>query len=192
MNDIFTSLSTYGYIVLFLYSFGGGFFALVAAGILSFAGKMDITTSIMVAFVANFIGDTVLFYIARYNKAIVMPYIKKHRRKLALSSIMMKRYGDKIIFFQKFIYGVKTLVPIAIGLTRYDFKKFTIYNLFSALIWALVFGLGSFYSGKYLLKVALYLKNHIYITPIVLAILLYLMWLYMEKATKKRVSHGAK
>lgn len=185
MNDIFTSLATYGYIVLFLYSFGGGFFALVAAGILSYAGKMDITISITVAFIANFIGDTVLFYIARYNKSIVMPYIKKHRRKLALSSIMMKKYGDKIIFFQKFIYGVKTLVPIAIGLTRYDFKKFTIYNLISALIWALIFGLGSFYSGKYLMEVALYLKNHIYITPVILAILLYLMWLYMEKATRK-------
>ena len=186
MSDIFSSLSTYGYIILFLYSFGGGFFALVAAGILSYAGKMDITTSIIVAFIANFIGDSVLFYIARYNKNIVMPYIKKHRRKLALSSIMMKKYGDKIIFFQKFIYGVKTLVPITIGFTRYDFKKFTIYNLISALIWALIFGLGSFYAGKYLLKVALYLKNHIWITPLVLAALLYLMWLYMEKATKKR------
>jgi len=89
---------------------------LVAAGILSYAGKMDITISIIVAFTANFIGDLTLFYIARYNKSIVMPYIKKHRRKLALSSIMMKKYGDKIIFFQKFIYGVKTLVPIAIRL----------------------------------------------------------------------------
>jgi len=186
MNDIFTSLSTYGYIILFLYSFGGGFFALVAAGILSYAGKMDITISIIVAFTANFIGDLTLFYIARYNKSIVMPYIKKHRRKLALSSIMMKKYGDKIIFFQKFIYGVKTLVPIAIGLTRYNFKKFTIYNLISAFIWALLFGLGSFYSGKYLLEAVIYLKNHIWITPVLLMVLLYLMWLYMEKATQKR------
>jgi len=98
---------------------------------------------------------------------------------------MMKKYGDKIIFFQKFIYGVKTLVPIAIGLTRYNFKKFTIYNLISAFIWALLFGLGSFYSGKYLLEAVIYLKNHIWITPVLLMVLLYLMWLYMEKATKK-------
>ncbi len=186
MSDIFTSLETYGYIVLFLYSFGGGFFALVAAGILSYAGKMDITTSIIVAFIANFIGDTVLFYIARYNKQMVMPYIKKHRRKLALSHLMMKRYGDKIIFIQKFIYGVKTLVPITIGFTKYDFKKFTIYNLISALIWALVFGLGSFYSGKFLLEVALYLKSHIWITPLVLGVLLYGMWYYMQKATARK------
>jgi len=186
LNDIVNSLATYGYIILFLYSFGGGFFALVAAGILSYAGKMDITTSILVAFVANFIGDTVLFYVARYNKSVVMPYIEKHKRKLALSTILMRRYGDKIIFFQKFLYGFKTLVPIAIGLTRYDFKKFTIYNLFSALIWALVFGLGSFYSGKYLLKLVDFLKNHMWLTPLLMFVLLGGIWLYMEKATKKR------
>ncbi len=186
MNDIFNSLSTYGYIILFLYSFGGGFFALVAAGILSYAGKMDISISITVAFIANFIGDTVLFYIARYNKTIIMPYIKKHKRKLALSSIMMKKYGDKIIFFQKFLYGFKTLVPIAIGLTRYDFKKFTLYNLFSAFIWALVFGIGSYKSGKYLLGLVKFLKLHIWITPFVMILLLGGLWLYMEKATKKR------
>ncbi len=186
MSDIFTSLSTYGYLILFLYSFGGGFFALVAAGILSYAGKMDITISITVAFIANFIGDSVLFYIARYNKALVMPYIKKHRRKLALSSIMMKRYGDKIIFIQKFIYGIKTLIPITIGLTKYDFKKFTIYNLISALIWALLFGIGSYKSGKYLLGIAVFLKDHLWITPILLFVLLGGLWYYLEKATKKR------
>ncbi len=186
MSDIFSSLATYGYIVLFLYSFGGGFFALVAAGILSYAGKMDITISISVAFLANFIGDTVLFYIARYNKQIVLPYLKKHRRKLALSHILMKKYGDKIIFFQKFIYGIKTLIPITIGLTKYDFVKFSIYNLFSALVWALLFGLGSYYSGEYLLKVALFLKSHLWITPLVLLFMLYLLWFYMQKATRKR------
>ncbi len=186
MNDIFNSLSTYGYIILFLYSFGGGFFALVAAGILSYAGKMDINISIAVAFIANFIGDTVLFYVARYNKSVVMPYIQKHKRKLALSTIMMRKYGDKIIFFQKFLYGFKTLVPIAIGLTRYDFKKFTIYNIFSALVWALAFGLGSFYSGKYLLELVEFLKSHIWIAPVLMFALLGGIWLYMEKATKRR------
>ncbi|NPA73134.1 MAG: DedA family protein [Epsilonproteobacteria bacterium] len=186
MQDIINSLSTYGYIILFLYSFGGGFFALVAAGILSYAGKMDITTSIIVAFIANFIGDSVLFYVARYNKSVVMPYIEKHKRKLALSTVLMRKYGDKIIFFQKFLYGFKTLVPIAIGLTKYDFKKFTVYNLFSALVWALVFGLGSFYSGKYLLELVKFLKNHMWLTPVLMFLLLGGVWLYMEKATKKR------
>ncbi|MDF1881871.1 DedA family protein, partial [Sulfurimonas sp. MAG313] len=32
MEDMLTNLETYGYVVLFLYSFGGGFLALMGAG----------------------------------------------------------------------------------------------------------------------------------------------------------------
>ena len=65
MEDTFSDLATYGYIGLFLYSFGGGFVALIGAGVLSFMGKMDITTSIAIAFTANALGDIALFYMAR-------------------------------------------------------------------------------------------------------------------------------
>jgi len=41
--------------------------------------------------------------------------MKNHRRKFALSNLLVKRYGDFSVFLQKFIYGVKTLVPIAMG-----------------------------------------------------------------------------
>jgi len=42
MQEILTSLSTYGYILLFVYSLGGGMVGIIAAGVLSYIGKMDI------------------------------------------------------------------------------------------------------------------------------------------------------
>ena len=95
MEDTFNNLATYGYIGLFLYSLGGGFVALVGAGVLSYMGKMDIGTSIAVAFVANALGDVLLFYMARYQKSMMMEGVRKHRRKLALSHIMMKKYEQR-------------------------------------------------------------------------------------------------
>ena len=38
MEDL---IRDWGYIILFLYSFGGGFLALVVAGILSFSGELN-------------------------------------------------------------------------------------------------------------------------------------------------------
>ena len=67
---MFSSLSTYGYIGLFLYSLGGGFVGLLAAGVLSYAGKMDLGTSIAVAFFANFLGDMLLFICHAIRKKI--------------------------------------------------------------------------------------------------------------------------
>ena len=187
MEDTFSNLATYGYIGLFLYSLGGGFVALIGAGVLSFMGKMDLSTSILIAFIANALGDIMLFYMARYQKSMMMEGLKKHRRKLALSHVMMKKYGSWIILFQKFVYGIKTLIPIAIGLTKYDFKKFAILNVGASAVWALVFGFGSYYSGNMLMKVAETIGEKPWIAPIIVLIFGSLLWLYMEKATKKKV-----
>ena len=186
MEDTFSNLTTYGYIGLFLYSLGGGFVALVGAGVLSYMGKMDLATSMGVAFVANALGDVMLFYMARYQKSMMMDGIKKHRRKLALSHIMMKKYGSWIILIQKYVYGIKTLIPIAIGLTKYDFKKFTILNIASSAIWTLSVGFGSYYSGAPLMKIAELIGEKPWIAPVILLLFGGGLWLYLEKATKKK------
>ena len=187
MEDTFSNLATYGYIGLFLYSLGGGFIALIGAGVLSFMGKMDLSLSIMIAFFANALGDVLLFYMARYQKTMLMEGLRKHRRKLALSHVMMKKYGSWIILFQKFVYGIKTLIPIAIGLTKYDFKKFAVLNVLSAAVWALVFGLGSYYSGSFLVELAKIIGDKPWIAPMILVVFGSGLWFYMEKATKKKV-----
>jgi len=186
MEDTFSNLATYGYIGLFLYSLGGGFVAIIAAGVLSFMGKMDLTTSILIAFVANALGDFLLFYMARYQKTMMMEGLRKHRRKLALAHIMMKKNGSWIILIQKFVYGIKTLIPIAVGLTKYDFKKFAILNVLSAAVWALVFGLGSYYSGSFLMNIAENVSQKPWIAPIVLVVFGGALWLYMTHATKRK------
>jgi len=186
MEDTFSNLETYGYIGLFLYSLGGGFVALIGAGVLSFLGKMDLGLVIAIAFVANALGDVLLFYMARYQKSMMMEGLRKHRRKLALAHVMMKTKGSWIIFIQKFVYGIKTLIPIAIGLTKYDFKKFAILNVISAAIWALIFGLGSYYSGSFLVKLAEIIGEKPWIAPLILIVFGGALWLYMEKATKKK------
>ena len=178
MEDVLSSLSTYGYIILFLYSFGGGMVAIIAAGVLSYAGKMDLSTSIAVAALANIIGSSFLFYMGRYNKKMLMPYIRDHKRKLALSHILMKRYGDKIIFIQKFIYGLKTLVPMTIGLTKYPHVKFHILNTISAI--------GSFMAGDILMRIAAYFSDNTFLAPLILLSIIGLIWFYFQTATKKK------
>ncbi|AFL68244.1 DedA family protein [Sulfurospirillum barnesii] len=186
MEDIFNALITYGYIILFFYSFGGGMVAIIAAGVLSYAGKMDLSTSIVVAGTANVIGSAFLFYMGRYNKKAFMPYIKAHRRKLALSHLLMKKYGDKIIFFQKFIYGLKTLVPLTIGLTKYSQVKFHTLNTISAFLWAFILGLGSYLAGELLMRIAAYFSDNTFMAPLILLSILGLIWFYFQKATQKK------
>jgi len=186
MEETFSNLATYGYIGLFIYSLGGGFVGLVAASVLSFMGKMDLTFSISIAFLGNALGDIMLFQLTRYQKSMMMDGLKKHRRKLALSHILMKKHGDWVIFIQKFIYGLKTVVPIAIALTKYDFKKFAVLNIFASGVWALAFGLSSFYFGAVLSKAAIYISENKWLAPVILLTIGGLTWLYLERATAKK------
>lgn len=186
MEETFSNLVTYGYIGLFIYSLGGGFIGLVAASVLSFMGKMDLTLSISIAFLGNAIGDVLLFWMTRYQKTMMQEGLKKHRRKLALSHILMKKHGDWVVFIQKFIYGLKTVVPIAMALTKYDFRKFIILNIFAAAIWALSFGLSSYYFGAALSKFAIYISENKWLAPVILLGIGGVVWLYLERVTKKK------
>ena len=76
----------------------------------------------------------------------------KHRRKVAYSKILIKKYGVLAIFIQKFIYGVKTVVPIIFGITNYNFKKFAFFNVFASILWSSSVGLIIFYSIDYFIR----------------------------------------
>ena len=186
MEDMLSNLVTYGYIGLFLYSLGGGFVALMAAAVLASQGKMDISIVMGVAFVANFVGDTLLFYMARYHKNDMMNYLRKHRRKLALSHLLMKRHGAWVIYMQKFVYGIKTLIPLAIGITKFPFVKFTINNFFATIVWVIVIGLGSYLAGNVLMSGYEVIADRPYLAPVILFTIAGLIWFYMSWATKKR------
>ena len=149
MEDL---IKDWGYIVLFLYSFGGGFVALVVAGILSYSGDLNIFLTLIVAGVANFIGDQFLFTIARNNKNTAKKMMEKHRRKIAMAHLLMRKYGSWVIFLQKYIYGIKTLIPLAMGITKYDYKKFIFFNFFATIVWTLIIGISSYMLGELVYK----------------------------------------
>ncbi|MDD2895743.1 MAG: DedA family protein [Aliarcobacter sp.] len=149
MEDI---IKDWGYLALFLYSFGGGFVGLVVAGVLSYSGDLNIYISILVAGISNFLGDQFLFFIARRNKNYAKDMMKKYGRKIALAHLMMRKYGSFVVFVQKYIYGIKTLVPLAMGLTKYSAMKFSLYNAIATVLWACIIGYASFTAGEYVLS----------------------------------------
>ncbi len=174
-------IKDWGYIILFLYSFGGGFVALVVAGILSYSGELNIVIAMVVAGVANFIGDQFLFTVARKNKHQAKQMMEKHKRKIALSHLMMRKYGTWVIFLQKYIYGIKTLIPLAMGLTKYDYKKFMIFNFVATIVWSLIVGLSAYMLGE---LVYTYIDEFKSYAPFVVAAILLAIYFFFKKYSK--------
>ena len=186
MTDILIELmKEYGYIILFAWSVLEGESGLIMAGLLSSTGDMNLYISIFIAGLGGFAGDQIYFYIGRYNKKYVHTKFKNQRRKFALAHLLLKKYGWPIIFAQRYMYGLRTVIPISIGLTRYDAKTFALINLLSAWTWAAITIVPVWYFGDEILELLKQAKQYWYIAiPLVLSLGSTLVW-YFNKATKK-------
>ncbi|PAV00710.1 DedA family protein [Helicobacter sp. TUL] len=168
MEEITQGLQTWGYMLLFLYSLGGGYMGLVAAATMSTLDQLDITLCILVAFLANMLGSTFLAYIARYYKTDILPMFAKYSRQIALTQIWIRKYGKISIFIGKYIQLIRAIVPVAVGISRYKFSLFLLYNAIASLVWAVLIGCVTFFSSNAVLALMHKLDVHPYILPAVL------------------------
>jgi membrane protein DedA with SNARE-associated domain len=164
-------LKEYGYIVLFGWSILEGELGLVMAGIMSHTHDMILPIALLVGAFGGFVGDQIYFYIGRYNKNYIYAKLHSQRRKFAIAHLLLKKYGWPIIFVQRYMYGMRTAIPMAIGLTKYSAKHFAFVNFISALFWASMTIIPAYYFGDELLAILGWIKAHWYLAvPLALAI----------------------
>jgi membrane protein DedA with SNARE-associated domain len=185
-NKFIYLMKEYGYVILFAWSILEGEMGLIMGGILCHTGDMWVPMAIFVAGLGGFVGDQIYFYIGRYNKDYVHRTFKGQRRKFALAHLLLKKHGWPIIFVQRYMYGMRTIIPISIGLTRYNAKMFAFINLISAWCWAAITIIPAWYFGEEILKVLSIAKQYWYIAiPFALSIGIGI-YLYFHKATAKK------
>lgn len=163
---------------------------LIMAGLLCHTGDMNVFLAILVAALGGFVGDQIYFYLGRYNKKFILKKLNKQRRKFALAHLLLTKYGWPIIFFQRFIYGLRTIIPMSIGITRYSAKMYAAINLFSAFVWAGLTIIPVFIFGEeilWLLNIIKgFFKEHWYLAIAFACIVLFLVYKYLEKISSKK------
>lgn len=163
MEELFIGwLKEYGYPILFLWSILEGELGLIMGGIMSHTGDMNLFMAIFVAGLGGFAGDQIYFYIGRFNKGLIQRKLHKQRRKFAIAHLLLKKYGWTIIFAQRYMYGLRTVIPMSIGITKYPGKQFAIINLLSAWVWAAITITPSYFLGAQILELLAYAKAHWY------------------------------
>ena len=178
-------LRKYGYIILFAWGMLEGEAGLIMAGLLAHTGDMNLYMAIFIAGLGGFAGDQVYFYIGIFNKDYVYKKFKGQRRKFAFAHLLLKKHGWPIIFVQRYMYGMRTIIPISIGLTRYDARMFAFINLISAWCWAALTIVPVWYFGNEIIIVLEWTKRHWYLAIPVVIILGGSIIFYFNKATRK-------
>lgn len=182
MDDLFIGLlKEYGYIILFLWSILEGEIGLIMAGIMTHTGDMDYFWAVFIAGLGGFTGDQIYFYIGRLNKGLIQRKLYTQRRKFAIAHLLLKRYGWPIIFVQRYMYGLRTVIPLSIGITKYPAKRFALINLISAWVWAAITITPAYIFGEEILVVLNYAQQHWYFALPLVAGFLYATTTYFKK-----------
>lgn len=174
MEAMIEKLELYGYLLIFFSSFGGSFLGIVSAGVLSALGKMDLFLSIVLASSGNICGSMILVYLAKYQRKFFRS--KKISRKIAVVYLWLRRYGIALIFANKYIYGFKSVLPLAVGVSGYSIKKFFFFNAISAFIWGALMGFAGFFASNLVIEFLQEWKKYPYVVPLLFVGLIIVLW----------------
>ena len=135
------------YFALFIGTFLEGEATLIAAG---FAAHRHILEPVLVCLVAVFgVQGTDWFHFMisrRLGKGVVekKPWLKSRLEKV-------NRYIQKnphlVLFSYRFMYGTRTVLPIAIGISDISIKKFAFFSFISALCWSIIYTALGYFTG---------------------------------------------
>lgn len=177
------------YLIIFLWCILEGELALLLGGIFAHEGHVNLGLIIFVAGLGGFVGDQIYFYIGRYNKKYIQKKLKKQRRKFAVAHLLLQKFGWPIIFVQRYMYGFRTVIPMSIGITRYDAKKFAFINLLSAWVWAAITIILAWYFGEEIWAFVAWAERHWYYAAMLIISFLSLMifaFKQMERSILKK------
>ncbi len=140
-------IATYGPLVVFLGTLLEGETIAIMAGFLARQGVIDGRLALLAAFLGALASDQALFLVGR--RFADHPMVMRQRKR-PLFAKALKRVESGATFYIlifRFLYGLRTVSPLAIGVSNVSGRKFAILNAIAAFVWAAVMiGIGFAFS----------------------------------------------
>jgi membrane protein DedA with SNARE-associated domain len=132
---------------------------LVAAAIYAgTTGRLDIALVIVAAAGGAIVGDNIGFWIGREAGFRLLrrygPYVRLTPERLRLGHWLFRRHGGKVVFFGRFVSILRTFAALLAGANRMTWPHFLFYNAAGGIVWATLYGLGAFFLGQQLDRIA--------------------------------------
>ena len=141
-------LRRYGYIVILVWTFLEGETIVIIAGM--FSGQLHLNPWFIAlsAFCGSFLSDQVMFSLGKYKGQSVLKLFPRLGKDIDRAAGLFKKYDVALILGFRFVYGVRNVTPILLGISDVPHRKFFFLNFIGAGVWALTFSFGGYWSGK--------------------------------------------
>lgn len=140
-------ISTYGYWALFIGTFLEGETILLVAAIAARIGYLHLYWVIVVAFLGSLLGDQTFFLIGRYRGRKFLEKRPNWQTKVERAHHLLEKHQVPVMLGFRFLYGLRTIVPFAIGTSKISSWRFMIFNVIGGALWAVIFAYGGYFFG---------------------------------------------
>lgn len=141
-------LQQFGYPALMLGTFLEGEMSLLLAAYLALRGLLKIEWVIFFAFCGTYISDQLWFHLGRSHGRRILERRPQWQSLSDKALVYLRRHPDLWVLGFRFFYGMRTVMPLAIGLSGYPRRRYMLLDAIGTAIWAIVLGCLAYRLGR--------------------------------------------
>lgn len=155
---------------------------LIAGAIYAGAGRLNVVSVGVAAFIAAIIGDNIGFAIGHFGgRALALrwgKYVFLTEERLDKAERFFDRRGAIVITFARFVEGLRQANGIIAGISGMHWLRFLIFNAIGAALWVGTWVSIGYFAGNHITTIYHYITLYSYYVLIALAILVvgYIAW----------------
>lgn len=135
--------SEYGYLAILIGTIAEGESVLLLGGFSAHQGYLSFPLVVLVALCGGALGDCTLFFLGRRYGPKLLKRYPKWQPGVDRITLLLQRHPSSTIIGVRFMYGLRTVGPLAIGMSAVSAWHFVWLNVLGAFLWAsLISGIG--------------------------------------------------
>jgi membrane protein DedA with SNARE-associated domain len=148
MTSVSALVAQYGYLMVFAGALAEGESVLIAAGFAAHRGLLQLPWVIVLAAAAGALGDQIFFYLGRRHGPRLLARWPLMAQRVQRVQPLLRRHPNLAILGVRFMVGLRTAGPVALGALGVPRWKFALFNGAGALLWATLFSLLGWHFGQ--------------------------------------------
>jgi membrane-associated protein len=157
LGDVILQYGTQTYLILFaiifcetglvVLPFLPGDSLLFAAGAFAALGSLDLTTLLLILYVAPILGDSTNYWIGRFiGPKLFGRFVKQDY--LDQTHAFYEKHGGKTVIIARFMPIFRTFAPFVAGIGAMNYMKFLTFSVLGTLLWITVCVVAGFFFGN--------------------------------------------
>lgn len=142
-------LHQYGYLALIAGTFLEGETAILVASSLVYSGVFGGAETVFFAFFGSFVSDWLYYLIGRFNGTYFVDRRPSLKLKMEPARRFFEHHRVQILLSYRFLYGLRAVLPVMIGLTGVRPLTFLGYSVVAGMLWASMVSAAGYYAGVF-------------------------------------------